>query len=216
MGEIKQGKVIEKRVDFVEVSAASSIFPGEVAIGDCFIVSFFKDGVLIGVIDGLGHGNEAAVAARTASDVLRSHAEEPIISLMKRCHEALVKTRGAAVTLTSFNCRDHTITWTGVGNVKAMLLHVDESFQLHQEDVLLRPGVVGYNLPFLRASIVPVYYGDLLIAATDGIQTDFSSDFIKSLFITGTAEKSAQMILSRYNKGIDDALVLVARYLGNA
>jgi serine phosphatase RsbU (regulator of sigma subunit) len=35
--------------------------------------------------------------------------------------------------------------------------------------VLLRSGVVGYQLPTLRASTLPIAPGDLLIFATDGI-----------------------------------------------
>jgi len=46
-----------------------------------------QNGVLIAVIDGIGHGEGAAEVARTAAALLRNSADEPVISLVERCHE---------------------------------------------------------------------------------------------------------------------------------
>ena len=37
----------------------------------------------------------------------------------------------------------------------------------------MRPGVIGYRLPPLYASVVPIEQGDLLILTTDGIKDDY-------------------------------------------
>ena len=76
--------------------------------------------------------------------------------------------------------------------------------------LLLRAGVVGFQLPSLDVEILPVSAGDTLIFATDGIQSDFARGLARSF----PPQKAAEKILARYGKATDDALVLVARYLG--
>src|SRR2546422_8836961 len=71
--------------------------------GDIHVAAPFPKGILVGVIDGLGHGPEAAQAARTAARVLTAHAGEPVQALIQRCHGSLRNTRGAVMSLASFS-----------------------------------------------------------------------------------------------------------------
>jgi len=68
--------------------------PGEHECGDQFVVAGFEGGALAAVIDGLGHGEHAAEAARHAVSVLAAHAGEPVVALFHHCHEALRRMRG--------------------------------------------------------------------------------------------------------------------------
>ena len=79
-----------------------------------------------------------------------------------------------------------------------------------EELLFLRAGVVGSQLPPLQASVLPVVPGDLLVLATDGVE----SGFAPQISSREAATRTAQDILDRYNKRTDDALVLVARYQG--
>ena len=45
---------------------ASLVMPGETRSGDRFVIALTDSGALIAVIDGIGHGEEAAAAAQTA------------------------------------------------------------------------------------------------------------------------------------------------------
>src|SRR5436309_2532492 len=90
--------------------------PGESQSGDGYVVKAFPDGVLVAVMDGLGHGEEAAAATKAAVATLESYAHEPLISLVQRCNRELKDTRGAAMSLASFNSREDVMTWIGVGN----------------------------------------------------------------------------------------------------
>jgi len=54
---------------------ASRPLPGEVVCGDRHLIKPTTDGVLAAVVDGLGHGDEATAAAKTAIAVLESHAK---------------------------------------------------------------------------------------------------------------------------------------------
>jgi len=195
----------------VDWGVAQITLEGETACGDSYLVGAHPDGLLIAVVDGLGHGAEAAAAAQAAVAILGEHLQEPAISLLNRCHEALKPTRGAALSLASFNVTYGTMTWLGVGNVEGVLLRADKEAVPVQENVMLFPGVAGHQLPVLRAVVTPVYPGDLLIFFTDGIRQDFLSEPP----IPGhSPQRIADRICARYRKGTDDALVLAARYAG--
>jgi len=183
---------------------------GAVVCGDLHLIKPISGGVLAAVVDGLGHGDEAAIAARAALSVLERHADEPLTALVKRCHEALTKTRGAVMTVATLRSVENQLAWLGVGNVEAMLLRSDRQARAPSDHVLLRSGVVGYQLPALRASTLPLAPGDLLIFATDGIDAVFAEGLVRS----DSPQQLADRILERHFKGYDDALVLVVRYLG--
>jgi negative regulator of sigma-B (phosphoserine phosphatase) len=194
-------------LQFIEWDVASRALPGEHTSGDLYLVRPRSDGALVAVIDGLGHGSDAAEAAMKAVGTLAAHPEESIISLVRRSHDELKTTRGVAMTVALFNSRENTVTALGIGNVEAALLRAN---QAPHEGVLLRGGVVGYQLPALRASVFPMYRGDLMVFATDGIQ----NDFVEKINITDPPRRVVERALEQNFRGVDDALVLAIRYLG--
>lgn len=181
----------------------------EAECGDVHVVAERPDATLVAVIDGLGHGLEAAVAARTAARVLETFAGEPLEALVGRCHEALRRTRGAVMSLASVAARGGGVTWGGVGNVEGALLRGDGAGG-GRETLPLRGGIVGYQHPSLRVATLPLRPGDTLVLATDGIRDEFA----EALPRDAPPQALADAILARYARGSDDALVLVARYLG--
>lgn len=194
----------------VQWAAAKRAAPGEQVPGDEFVLKQFPGGMLVAVVDGLGHGEEATLAARLAVSTLAAHAEESVLALVERCHSALKKTRGAVMTLVSLREEEGSITWMGVGNVEGLLIRSDSNKQPPRERVLMRGGVVGYQLPPLSASILKIEAGDWLILTTDGIDSNFAD----KLLMQDPPHRIAGAIMDKYAKGTDDALVLVLRYVG--
>jgi phosphoserine phosphatase RsbX len=194
----------------VEYGLAKHAHVGGGESGDLHMVCCNQSGVLIAVIDGIGHGEEAAEAAKTAAALLRSSADEPVISLIEGCHEKLKGTRGAVLSLAFISPEQKMMTWIGVGNVQGVLVRADAKQGNMQEPLLLRAGVVGSKLPALQASVLPVSQGDALVFATDGIQSDFST----GLSARENPQRAADRILNTYRSRTDDALVLVARLTG--
>jgi hypothetical protein len=172
------------------------------------VVQSIPGGVLFAAVDGLGHGAEATTAARLAVEALREHAEESVIALVGRCHDRLRKTRGVVMSLASFRQADSTLTWLGVGNVEGTLVRANAGIKPPREDVLLRPGVVGFQIPPLRTVDLPVMPGDVLIFATDGVDSRFKEDAMAHL----PPQTCADRILARFVKPNDDALVLAVRF----
>jgi hypothetical protein len=196
----------------LEWSVAAKPADGESCAGDRAVVTAFQSQVLVAAVDGLGHGRDAAVAADRAADVLRRFAGESLVALVERCHEALNGTRGAALSLASFFGDDGKMIWLGVGNVEGRLVNAGVSRRRSNNSLLLRSGVVGHQLPRLAPATADVGFGDTLFLATDGIDRTFAD----SIELTGSAREIAKCVLARHGKSGDDALVVVARYLGGA
>jgi negative regulator of sigma-B (phosphoserine phosphatase) len=195
----------------IEWGVVSRALPGQPACGDLSVVKPFDDGVLMAVLDGVGHGEAAALAAAAAAAILEAHPAERLTLLVQRCHEALRTTRGVAMSLASINVSRGLVAWLGVGNVEGVLLRRGFVLGAAEKSLMLRAGVVGLQLPSLEVEVLQVTAGDTLVFATDGIRADFGR---------GSARKSppqtaAENILTRHGKTTDDALVLVARYWRN-
>jgi len=200
------------RAALIDWGVATLMLAGEQESGDLHLIKPVGTGVLVSVVDGLGHGAEAAAAARAAVAALNRHAQESVLPLLQRCHQALAGTRGVVVSVALFDRADGSMTWLGVGNVEGVLLYADSGRRRGRERLVTRGGIVGSELPPLRAEVLAVAPGDTLILATDGIRSGFADD----LAIDGPPQQLADQILARSGKSTDDALVLVARYLGDA
>ena len=194
----------------VEYGVAKSILPGQGESGDRHLVCCHGDGILIAAIDGIGHGAEAANAAEAAISILKGSPDEPVISLLERCHEGLRSTRGVVLSLASIDPKHGMMTWIGVGNVQGVLMRAGARKGSVEEVLLLRGGVVGSQLPALQAAVLPIVKGDTLVFVTDGIH----GEFVEGLSALEAPQRAADKILKQHCRGNDDALVLVARLTG--
>ena len=191
----------------LEWCVSARTFPGESTSGDRGLVQEHASGALLAVVDGLGHGHEAAAVAELALRALRSRADAPVVHLVNRCHEALRGSRGVTMSLASFSARDRTVTWLGVGDVSGLVLRGDAGNGFSR--LLLRGGMVGVRLPPLQVSTLPVRSGDTLIFTTDGVAGDFEGDLDPKLPVRALADA----IIEHHGRTTDDALVLIARFL---
>jgi phosphoserine phosphatase RsbX len=198
------------RVSDAEHGVAKTALPGEGQSGDHHLICSRRDGILVAAVDGLGHGDNAAAAAKAAVSILEKHADEPIITLMRLCDEELRSTRGVVMSLASIDVPHGMMTWLGVGNVQGVLMRAGAQTRNGLEVLMLRGGVVGAQLPPLQAAVLPVSPGDTLVFATDGVR----DQFMQSLLGMESPQRAADRILERYYTGNDDALVLVVRLPG--
>lgn len=194
----------------VTFGVASQPHPKQIVLGDGYVVKALRNGVMIAVVDGLGHGSEAATAAALCIDTLSKNAELPIPSMLNHCHLKLRGTRGATVSVASFDYAHDEITWSGVGDVVALLLRADPATRPAVETLVLRAGLLGSGSPSVIASSLRIGRGDLVVLATDGIGLGFE----RTVGLGGKPQVIAERILVDHSKGTDDALVLVARYEG--
>ncbi len=200
------------RLGPIEWAVAGRRLPGEHVSGDQPIaVGIDTDAALFGVIDGLGHGPDAATAAIRAVEVLNGARGERLEVLVQLCHRVLSGSRGAAITLARVDFGPGTLTWTGVGNVTAHLVAKGPTGISIRSSARLAAGIVGYRIPEIRpAQVVSLRAGDLIVIATDGI----TEDHLDHIDFAGSATVIADEMLGKHAKETDDALVLAARHRG--
>jgi len=196
-------------MSLIEWSVAEEVLPGQKQSGDRYVVKSLPEGELLAVVDGIGHGEDAALSAKLAVSALNGSDALSPIALLRRCQQRLQGTRGAVLSLAWFSSSDGTMTWLGVGNVAGVLLRREAYGVARQESLLLRAGTVGAQLPYVSASVLPVSYGDTLIFATDGIRSGFAD----TLNVNASTQEIARHIIENHWRKIDDGLVLVARYV---
>src|SRR5262245_56529417 len=168
----------------LDVGVASTALTGHRESGDLHLVRPVDggDSVLVAVVDGLGHGQEAAVAARIAIDTLDRHAAATVPHLIQHCHEALIGTRGVVMSVAQFDAARDPMTWVGVGNVAGVLAAGDREGRTSFTALVTRAGIVGSpsdDLP-ARPWVIPIQPHDILVLATDGLRADFVDDIVAS------------------------------------
>ena len=197
-----------RKTPTLQWGAAEAPLPGQNESGDRFLVEPFNNGVLIAVVDALGHGHRAAQIAAQTTDTLARHACDNVTALVRRCHEMLHDRHGATMSLASLDWPSRRMTWLGIGNVAGVLVPHAFVAEARVKRLLVRGGVVGGDLPDLQPSTIMLAHGDTLIVATDGIDEQFADQLPQDL----TPQPLAEHIFAHYAKSTDDALVLVARY----
>lgn len=163
--------------------------------------------MLLGVIDGLGHGPEAAAAAATAAAVLEAHAGEQPDHLLGRCHAALADTRGAMMTLASVDMSKATLTWCGVGDVAGIVFRGGGG-ETRYVFAPVRPGIVGLRMSLVRSARRRFEPGDTLVLASDDVRPPLDLSFPAGEQAQATADR---LFADSALEG-DDATVLVARH----
>jgi phosphoserine phosphatase RsbX len=196
----------------IEWAATSRPLPGQTVCGDRAIaVDVDGTAALIGVLDGLGHGELAAEAADCGVQILGDARSEALDTLVQSCHRGLSNTRGVAMTLVHIDFQKDALSWVGVGNVAADLVAKHPGGVEVRSSVRLAGGIVGYRVPEVVVSQdFPIRPGDLLVITSDGID----DNHLDGIDFAAPAWAIAEQILDGHAKGNDDALVLTARHRG--
>jgi serine/threonine protein phosphatase PrpC len=196
----------------IEIGIAQLARAGELRSGDRCVVKTAAQRTLIGVIDGVGHGPEAALAADAAVEILETFAGESVGPLLRRCHERLRTTRGAAITLIVLDAAAKSAEWVGAGNVAAVVSVTESPGKRYCRELLIRSGIAGSLLPSTEALSLTLRRDDTVVIATDGVHPTF----IDGVCAGGPAQRLAEKLLAKYGTSHDDALVVVARLAESA
>jgi serine/threonine protein phosphatase PrpC len=177
--------------------------PGEHACGDRVLVvgAESSTALLMAVIDGLGHGPQAAAAAAEAGDFLTEHAALALEDLFRKCDRAIAHTRGVAMTVVRLDRQQQQLSHAAVGNVE---LH-----SISHENIrpVPKPGIVGGRITRVRESRFRVVQGDVFALFSDGISSRVDLTRYREM----PAQDAAESILRDYGKEHDDASCAVLK-----
>jgi len=157
------------------------------------------------LIDGLGHGPEAADAARAATKHLAAAGIVSPVDSFRDLHAALRGTRGAAISMSLVDETSGRIEFVGVGNVDARVVAEIESSHLAPQN-----GIVGHALPTPRITEASCPEGACLVMHTDGISARWRLDAYPGLRLAHPA-LIAGVLFRDFARDHDDATVLVLR-----
>ena len=188
-----------------EVGAVCVPKSGETVCGDAWAVEFHAQGATFMVVDGLGHGPEAGRAAGTALEVLRRNPDYPTLRLLDNAHGRLRATRGAAVAVARHDLASGEVAFAGVGNISAVIL--DPS---GRRAMVSHSGIVGHNVHKSQEYRYPWPRGAMMIAHSDGLETQWSIDAFPGL-ASHHASIIAAVLFREHARGRDDCTVLVAK-----
>jgi negative regulator of sigma-B (phosphoserine phosphatase) len=173
--------------------------------GDSFVIEERDGTFLISVIDGLGHGYDSWVAASAAVEVIRANADLSVDGIVRRCHQELRTTRGAAVGVLKVE-PSGAGEFCGVGNIEVQALNGSSP------SVFCLAGIVGHNLRTSKVMPVTMKPGDIYCLLSDGVS---SRGNLKSC-LPGDPESVARRIVEQWGRAHDDATAVVIGYGSSA
>ena len=191
----------------VLIGAVSVPAPGEFECGDAWAVWTAGGLTSVLVVDGLGHGHEAALAATVAVDMFRRHAERPAADVLALVHDALKKTRGAAVALAELDQRHERLQYCAVGNISAVVARPDGD----EQHLVTSPGIVGHTMRRLQTFSYAWPRGSLLVMHSDGVGTRWSLGRYAGLRQC-RPDVVAGVLFRDHKRGVDDATAVVIRH----
>ncbi len=120
--------------------------------------------------DGLGHGVEACRAATLAVESLDTRPADTAIRILDLAHGRLRATRGAAVAVMRDETATGEIAFAGVGNIAACIW---EARSGSRRTMVSHNGIVGHNVARSQEYRYPWAAGALLIAHSDGLESQW-------------------------------------------
>lgn len=177
---------------------------GQSVSGDTYVVEpYGASHLMVAVIDGLGGGEAAALAANRAAAVVRSNIGQELGAIITLGHTALHGTRGAVIGLLDLDLATRAASYVGVGNIGVQVYSRDPIKPISKN------GILGYRMPQLLKLSYTYNFGDTFVLYSDGISSRFNLD--SSVDPSLEPQKLADSIMKLHGKSNDDATVVVVR-----
>lgn len=197
---LNSGPVLPK----IEYSVINKPKTYEEVSGDNWAIKLDIDPIKALVIDGIGHGQDAAIPADRAVDIFLSY-KAPLDKLVAIMDINLRKTRGAVLSMVELFPDQEEINFIGIGNIFNRIITKDNTITL-----LTLYGTVGYILPTLETRMYKWPSRSLFIMHSDGLQTRWNFTDYPCL-INAHPSIIAAVLYRDYNRGRDDIVVMVIR-----
>jgi len=178
---------------------------GEAACGDAWAVARDGGDWSLLVVDGLGHGTEAARAARVATEVLAKHPTKAPAALLQLAHVALASTRGGAAAVARFSTLQAQGVFAGVGNIAARIESLTGRRQLVSHN-----GTLGHALRKVQEFAFDFPADSVLILHSDGLSAHWTLADYPGLMAKHCG-LIAGVLYRDHDRGRDDVTVVVIK-----
>jgi serine phosphatase RsbU (regulator of sigma subunit) len=157
------------------------------------------------VVDGLGHGWQAAEAAHEALRIFRKGTHLRPGILLESAHQALRSTRGAAMAIAEIDRDQGIVRYAGVGNISGAVIAGGT-----RSNMVSHNGIVGHQARKFQEFLYKWPPGALLVMHSDGLGTQWKLDEYAGLAQRDPSVISA-VLYRDFTRGRDDVTVLAAR-----
>lgn len=174
--------------------------------GDMPLYYQWQNSLLLVLIDGVGHGVSAHLAAVQAKAFLdANHQHFSIEELLSNLHTALEGSVGAAIGMAYIDLQEHSVSFASIGNIRCAL------FGATRHLFYFTDGVVGqrFRTPSVQEHLLNSQ--DKLVLYSDGIYERFYDEVVDNSRIL-TCDEFADLIIRDFGKDQDDASCLVYKY----
>jgi anti-sigma regulatory factor (Ser/Thr protein kinase) len=191
-----------------EVGIYGRPYPGEETNGDDATFVRSDEGLLLGVADGLGHGELAREASAAAIETAGSYGADAVDAILMRCHGALGETRGAVMAVARVGEPGGAAAAACVGNVSVHVYGLGSARRFSGPSFVL--GAAG-RTPRVRVEEDTLDQHAAIVLFTDGLTTKADIEGEHDLLLRQHPIAIAHQLVERFGRSNDDVLVLVAR-----
>jgi serine phosphatase RsbU (regulator of sigma subunit) len=184
------------------VGAARQAFRNDPHCGDDFHYRVDESEIRLCLVDGLGHGKKAAVAAQEAVAYVEAHPKEPLPALFTGCNNAIQATRGVAMGIVVVDRQARRLTFGAVGNIRCAVVGARTTRLMGSR------GIVGAGFNSFSTDTLALNPLDLVVLFTDGLPSNLQLSRYSDSPRDRLGELAGQ-ILHEWNEGKDDAAVLI-------
>lgn len=178
---------------------------GEPVSGDGWGTRLTADHCFFMVVDGLGHGVFASEAAREAERVLANSQATSAANILRDCHDALKKTRGAAAAIADISREKRTLAFAGIGNISATVIDTGS-----RRGIASHNGTLGHQMHKIQEFTVPWNDDSILIMHSDGLGSKWDLNSYPGL-ATKHPSIIAAMLYRDFQRERDDVTVMAAK-----
>jgi len=219
LASMDRDRTVEDVVVSDPLNPRSSAGPGSIELDENHLA-------LMAVVDGVGHGPEAAEIASRVLECLRDLLELELVALVRECHEAASQTRGATLGLALLHLPESRLHYIGVGDVALRIISRSTSRtgggvvrlpgpaldpELSMQTMINNNGTLGYKIPDrLQATSCEYRKGDTILLSSDGIGLEGDPGRLARICKLEAGTMAASLV-SAWGSDRDDATQVVAR-----
>jgi anti-sigma regulatory factor (Ser/Thr protein kinase) len=189
----------------METGAVCVPVKGERECGDLWQALDYGGRFIATVVDGLGHGTGAAEAAEEAVRIFQANAAYSPCSILERAHDALKKTRGAAMSIVEYSHGKSSLRFAGIGNVSSALLASEKT-----QSMVSHNGTLGAQFRRCQEFEYPFASAATLVMHSDGLTTNWDTKQYRGISRRDPT-LTAALLYRDFSRGRDDVTVLVVR-----
>jgi len=194
----------------LQLGVVSAPMKGEVVCGDAWASERDGERSLLLMVDGLGHGPEAAQAAQTAVRVFQDNVRHSPAAILQAIHRALLSTRGAAASVAEVDTAGECLRYAGVGNIAGLVIQNGASRSLVSHN-----GTLGHVARSFQEFTLAFPASATLLLYSDGLTSRWGLEAYPGL-LTHAPALLAGVLYRDFQRGRDDVTVLAARAMEGA